>query len=144
MSKAVEVSTAIANSGVLIDALPGVTVVERKTPVVAESDALPLAVVSVGEEGDVEYLTARKVMVTYPCAVTLVTAQGFALADNPVLRTAREAVRKGVEAAATFAGVAGFNAVNGGGKEPYDRAALAKDLDYSSLVFRVEVIEDRR
>ena len=143
MSKAAEIESAVA-AAVTALAFSGVTVARRKTPSAPEGKALPLIAVSVGEEGDVEYLTARKVMVTYPVSVTIVTKGGTALAEDDTIRTWRESIRKKMEANATFAGVSGFNAVNAGGREPFDRAALAKDLNYSSLLYRCEVIEDRR
>ena len=143
MSKAADVSAAVA-AALTTEALTGVTVARRKTPAVPEGAPLPQAVVSVAEEGEVEYLTARTTLVTYPVAVTLVTKGGTLLAEDAALRDWRERVRKRVEAVATFAGVAGFNAVSAGGREPFDRAALAKDLNFSSLLYRVEVVEDTR
>jgi hypothetical protein len=142
VSKAADVSSAIAAALEAMN-LTGVTVARRKTPAVPEGATLPQAVVSVGEEGDVERLTATEVMLTYPVSVTFVTKAGRKLDDDDTLRDWREETRKAVEAAATWAGVAGFNVVRAGGREPFDRAALAKDLNFSSLVYRVEVIEDR-
>ncbi len=143
MSIAADIETAVV-AALNTLAFSGVTVAKRKTPSAPEGKALPLIAVSVGEEGEVEYLTARKTMVKYPVAVTIVTAGGTALADNDTIRTWREAIRKKMEAPATFAAVTGFNAVFAGGREPFDRAALAKDLNYSSLLYRCEVIEDTR
>ncbi len=142
MSKATDIADAVV-AAVTALAFSGVTVAKRKTPSAPEGKALSLIAVSVGEEGQSERLTYSKVMVTYPAAVTIVTAQGTALADDHTIRTWREAIRKKMEATATWSGVLGFNEVHAGGKEPYDRAALAKDLNYSSLLYRVEVIEDR-
>lgn len=142
MSKAGDVADAVVTAVTAL-ALTGVTVARRKTPSAPADKALPLVAVSIAEEGEIEYLTARKVMVTYPVAVTIVTGNATPLADDATIRTWRESIRKKMEATATFAGVAGFNAVSQGGNEPFDRAALAKDLNYSGLTFRVEVIEDR-
>jgi hypothetical protein len=124
-------------------ALTGVTVAKRKTPSVPEGMALPLVVVSVAEEGDSEYVFAGKVVVTYPEAVTIVTANASPLQENGTIRTWREAIRKKLEDRTSWSAVAEFNDLHSGGKEPYDRAALAKDLNYSSLIFRVEALEDR-
>lgn len=143
MSVATDVADAVVTAVTAL-ALSGVTVAKRKTPSAPEGMALPLVAVSIGEEGECEYLTARKVMMTYPVAVTIVTANASPLQENGTIRTWRESIRKRMEAAATFAGVTGFNAVWAGGREPYDRNALAKDLNYSSLSYRVEVIEDAR
>jgi len=99
--------------------------------------------VSVGEEGEFEYLTARKKSVTYPVAVTLVTKGGRKLDDDATLRGWREQVWAAVEARAAWSGLAGWNETLAGGKEPFDRAALPKDLNFSFLVFRVNVLENR-
>lgn len=142
MSTAADVSAAVA-AAVTAMALPGVTVEQLKIPAVPGAAPLPQAVVSVGDEGEFEYLTATTKLVTYPCAVALVTKGGRKLEDDETLRGWREQVWAAVEAWATWAGVSGFNEVRAGGREPFDRAALAKDLNWSVLTFAVEVIEAR-
>lgn len=142
MSKAADVSAAVAAAVTALN-LTGVTVERRKTPAAPEGATLPQAVVSVGEEGEFDYLTARKKLVTYPAAVTLVTAGGRKLEEDETLRGWREQVWAAVEARAAWAGLAGWNETTAGGREPFDRAALPKDLNFSFLVFRVNVLEDR-
>jgi len=142
VSKAADVSAAVAAAVAALN-LSGVTVERRKVPAVPEGATLPQAVVSVGEEGDSERLTHNKVMVTYPVVVLLAGAGGRKLDDDATLRDWREQVRKALEATATWSGVAGFNEIHAGGREPFDRPALAKDINASYLQYRVEVIEDR-
>ncbi len=142
MSVAGDIADAVVDA---IDglSLAGVTVARRKTPSAPEGKSLPLVAVSIGEAGDSEYVWAGKVMVTYPVAVTIVTANASPLQDDGTVREWREAIRKKLEDRTSWAAVAEFNEVSSGGREPYDRAALAKDLNYSSLTYRVEALEDR-
>lgn len=142
MSTAADVSAAVAAAVTALN-LTGVTVEQLKIPAVPGAAPLPQAVVSVGDEGDFEYLTATTKLVTYPCAVTLVTKGGRKLEDDETLRTWRASVWAAVEARATWAGLTGWNETLAGGKEPFDRAALSKDLNWSVLVFRVCVEENR-
>lgn len=148
MSKAAEVAGAIkaAVEGLgwtAGDPPAAVPVVCRKTPSLPPGKEPPQVVIVIGEEGDSEYLSAARDLITYPAAVVYFSAGGKKLADDTEVRDRREAVRKKMEAAATFAGVAGFNRVLAGGKAPFDPGALAKDLNASYQVFRVEVIEAR-
>lgn len=124
-------------------ALPGVTVSRRKTPSLAQGQEPPQIVVSIGEEGTIKPMTAKKDFVTYPVAVTIITAGGKKLADDETLRIWREQIRVAVNQRGTFSGVPQFNQIDPTGKAPFNAAALAKDLNYSVLVFSVQTIEAR-
>lgn len=118
------------------------SVVRRKTPSLpAGKDPIQI-VVTVGEE-TVEPLTARKDLVKYPCAVTIITSGGHKLADDDTLRTWREQIRVAVNKPACFAAVAEFNQVDPVGKAPFNAAGLAKDLNVSQLIFTVQTLETR-
>lgn len=125
-------------------ALAGVTVVKRKVPGVPEGGgALPQVVISVDGEGPVRKNDALTDMVSYPVAVTIVTAGGQKAGDDPVPRKWREQIRKKLQTRATFSGISGFNRVTTEGKAPFDPAALPKDFNFSTQVFTVEVRESR-
>jgi hypothetical protein len=138
-----------------IDALaiipPGGTVpipsVKRKTPSIPEgasqSPQLPQIVISVGEEGMSEYLTATTKLKTYPVAVTIVTNTGQQLADDATVRQWRQQIELVLEATATWASVKGWNFTRLTNKAPFDVLALSKDYNYSLLLAEVEVIEAR-
>jgi hypothetical protein len=117
--------------------------VALKAPILPPGLEPPQAVVTVGPEGDAEYLWAGVVLMRYPVAVTLVTAGGYTLADDMTLRGYRERVRKVLDTEATYSGVTGFNTITVGGRAPFDMAALDKTLNYSTVVVTVEVIESR-
>jgi hypothetical protein len=121
----------------------GPTVVRRKAPSLPQGQDPPQIVVSVGEEGDVKPLTAKKDMVRYPVAVTIVTGGGKKLADDETLRLWREQIRTAINQRATFVSVPQFNQVDPSGKPPFNPAAMAKDLNYSMLVFTVSTREAR-
>lgn len=135
----------VGKSAVEALALSGVTVVKRKTPSVPEGTTAPLpqVVITVGEEGPTEYLTATTKLKTYPLAATIVTAGGVPLADDPTVRAWRQQIEEKLDARATWAGLAGFNEVNITNKLPFDASALAKDFNYSPVVAEVEVLEAR-
>jgi hypothetical protein len=118
--------------------------VKRKTPSVPEgaTNGLPEFVISVGEEGKVERLTAVSKLKTYPVAVTIVTNTGAKAADDATVRKWRQQIEQKLEAQATWIGVTGFNRVNITNKPPFDVSALAKDFNYSTVVAEVEVVED--
>lgn len=143
MSVAADIADAVVTAVEAL-ALTGVTVVRRKTPSLPPGVSPPQVVVSVGEEGDTDYLTATLCLVTYPVSVTVVTAAGGKkLVDDDTLRGWREQIRGAVDAKTAFAAVSEFNAVHSGGRAPFDPAALAKDLNYSTQTFTVEAIEAR-
>lgn len=143
----------VAKAG--LDALaitkPGVTPtaavpsVKRKTPSVPEGDSLglPQFVVSVGEEGKTEYLTATQKLKTYPVAVTIVTATGQQLADDATIRQWRQQIELVLELRNTWVGLAGWNQVEITNKAPFDTTALSKDYDYATVVAEVQVVETR-
>lgn len=120
-------------------------VVKRKKPDVPEGDTvgLPQAVVSVGEEGKTEYLTAVKKLKTYPAAVTIVTGGGMKAADDAQVRQWREQIERKLESYATWSGFAGWNETNITNKAPFDASALSKDFNYSTVVADVQVIETK-
>jgi len=120
--------------------------VKRKTPSVPEGDTLglPQFVISVGEEGKVETLTATEKLKRYPVAVTIVTGGGSKAADDPTLRSWRQQLEQKLDARDTWrTDVAGFNEVNITNKLPFDASALAKDFNYATVVAEVQVIEAR-
>lgn len=124
-------------------ALTGVTVARRKTPSLPPGKNPPAVVVTVADEGESEPMTGRKDFVRYPVGVTIITAGGSALADNETIRLWRGQIRAAVNTPDAFAGVSQFNEVTPAGRTPFDPAALARDLNYSTLTFTVECIEDR-
>jgi hypothetical protein len=124
-------------------ALPGVTVARRKLPALPEGAVTPQVVVSIGAEGPVEPIDATRDLVSYPVAVTIVTATGAQAADDATVRDWRQRIRRKVQDVATWAAVSGWNAVRTEGKEPFDPQALPKDFNFSTQVFTVEVLESR-
>lgn len=120
-----------------------VPISRRKTPSLPEGKSPPELVVSVGAFGRVEPIDARRDMVGYPLAVTIVTAGGTAAAYEPLIDNWRQRVRRAVQARATWAAVGGWNSVETEGKEPFDSAALPKDFNFSVQVFTVFVLEPR-
>jgi hypothetical protein len=129
-------------------ALTGVAagqVVRRKIPAVPEDATLPQVVVSVGEEGDIEFADFEgSVFVGYPVAVTIVTAGGAKLADDDTIRTWRESIRRKCHDRAAYAGVTGFLEVKAQGRVPFDEGALSKDFNFSIVaVFTVTCLESR-
>lgn len=121
----------------------GPTVVRRKNPSLPQGADPPQIVVSVGEEGPYRPMTATKDFGTYPVAVTIVTGGGKKLLDDETLRGWRDQIRVAVNQRATFTSVSQFNQIDPTGKAPFNPAALAKDLNYSTLVFTVTTIETR-
>jgi hypothetical protein len=118
--------------------------VKRKTPSVPEGDSLglPQLVISVGEEGAVEYLTATTKLKKYPVAVTIVTAAGAKSADDATVRKWREQIEQKLEVFASWASLVGFNEVNIINRAPFDVSALSKDFNYSTVVAEAQVVED--
>lgn len=143
MSVAGDVATAV-ETAITALALSGVTVVRRKTPTLPEGTtaALPQVVVSIEAEGEVEQIDYSTDLVRYPVAVTIVTADGKN-ADDDAVRGWRQQIRRAVEARATWSGLSGWNAIGITGRAPFDASALSKDLNYSTIVFTVEVLEPR-
>lgn len=135
----------VAKAAVEALALSGATVVKRKTPMRPEgaANALPEIVVSVGEEGRVEFLTAAHKRKTYPVAVTIVNRGGTKAGDDPTTRDWREQIEQKLEAKATWAGVTGFILARVTNRAPFDSAALGKDFNYSTVVADVELVEAR-
>jgi hypothetical protein len=121
-----------------------VPVVKRKQPGVPDGDrkGLPQVVVSVGEEGETEYLTATEKLKKYPVVVLIVTNTGALAGDDPAVRWLRSRVERTLDARSTWRGtVPGFNRVTLRHLSPFERAALPKDLNYSAVVAVVEVVE---
>jgi hypothetical protein len=137
------VANAIVTAVQSLGLVPNASVAKRKTPSLPNGVDPPQIVVSVGEEGQVEALTARKNLVRYPVAVTIVTGGGKKLIDDETLRDWRGRIREAVDCEACFAGVDEFNQVDVAGKAPFNASALAKDLNYSVLLFTVQAIEPR-
>ena len=121
----------------------GAPVTRRKTPSVPAGTTLPQVVVTVGEEGPVEPLTARSQLVRYPVSVVYATTGGRALADDAQLRDRREALRNLLFTASTYAAVTQFNSAEPVGKTPFDPSALALGVVYTEVVVTVETIEAR-
>jgi hypothetical protein len=142
MAKAAVDAIGILKPGVVPDA--AVPSVKRKTPSVPEGDTLglPQFVISVGEEGKVERLDAVTKIKAYPVAATIVTGTGAKAADDATVRKWRQQFEEKLEAAATWAGLAGFNRVNITNKAPFDVNALSKDFNYATVVAEVEVVEE--
>lgn len=122
--------------------LTGLTVKRRKRPTLPAGTSPPVAVVTVGEEAEVEHLWAGVDAWRYTVAVTLITAGGSDLADDATLRDWREQVRGVLNAASTYSGV-NANEVWPGGRPPFPRPGLDSLVNYSVLVARVEVLETR-
>jgi hypothetical protein len=126
-----------------------VSVVKRKFPVnPAGKSALELVVV-VGEESRSEEMDARHKFETYTTAVVLVTPTGHKTLDDAAPRVIRDRVKQLVDDLdfRTFATLTASARINKatftGGKPPFDPQALAKDLNWSALVFDVQVIQTR-
>jgi hypothetical protein len=119
--------------------------VKRKSPSTPEGDTLglPQLVISVGEEGAVEYLDAQTKLKQYPVAVTIVTASGARAADDVTVRKWREQIEQKLESRAAWATLTGFNDVNITNKAPFDISALSKDYNYAAVLAVVEVVEER-
>lgn len=141
--------TAIEAIGLTRPATPGPTeavpVIKRKLPGIPEGDAsgLPQIVVSVGDEGPTEYLTATQKLKTYPVTAVIVTGTGAITGDDAPVREWREKVEKELDKRTTWAGVSGWNRVSIRNLDPFERAAMQKDLVFSAVVAVVEVIEAR-
>lgn len=131
----------------LAAALSGWTVVRRKTPSLPPKSTLPVAVVVVGEEGEVEHLTGGDApwdMATYPATVALFfAADGEKIADSATVRATRRLVRGWLNSPATYASVDGFNETIGGGKAVFGTAALSANQNESVLTARIQVLEAR-
>lgn len=134
--------TRLVNGGPATEPVP---VTKRKQPGVPEGDrkGLPQIVVSVGDEGETEYLTATRKLKTYPVVVLVVTGTGALAGDDPDVRRMRELVEGELDKRATWTAVSGWNQVTVRNLTPFERSALAKDLNYAAVVAAVEVIEAR-
>ena len=101
-------------------------------------------VVSIGEEGDTQYLDFEgNVIVRYPLAITIVTGGGLNLADDATIHTWRESIRKKLDDSATFSAVTAFHRVTSSQRSPFDISALPKDLNFSIQLFTIEALETR-
>jgi hypothetical protein len=120
-----------------------VPVVKRKKPSMPSGKNPMEVVVSVGEEGEVRPMTGSQDWVKYPATVAIFTAGGKLTGEDADLRDKREELRLALNTRTAFATVPGFNRVTAEGKNPYDPAALAQDLNMSVYVFTVEVAEPR-
>ncbi len=140
--------TAVTALGITHNAVP-LPVVARKTPSVPEGSAaaLPQIVISCGEEGRSEYLTATLKSKTYPVAVTIVAGTGQQLADDATVRQWRQQIELALEARTSWqtgsAAVSGWNRSTVTNKAPFDAGALRTDFNYSVVMCDVEVIEAR-
>ncbi|MBA4192478.1 MAG: hypothetical protein C0467_31300 [Planctomycetaceae bacterium] len=150
MSAANQIGDAIVSAlsalGWKVSADPGaddMPVARRKTPSLPSGKEPPAVVVVVGEEGNVEYLTARKYLVSYPVAVVYITAGGKLLGDDTTLRDRRIVIRNTIDKKSCFTSVTGFDSSSYGGRAPFNTNALNKDLNYSVQVFTISVQEDR-
>ena len=144
VSDAVGAAVAAAVQAIgITDSAVAVPVDRRKTPSLPSGKKPPRIVVSVGDVPATEYLTADEKLRTYPVAVTIVTAKGEDLADDPVIRQWRDQIDGAVDTRAAFGSVSGFNQVDAQGGPPFDPAALPKELNYSIQTFAVQVIESR-
>jgi hypothetical protein len=141
VSVASDISAAIATA--VTGIVPGAPIKSRKVPTLAEDENPPLVIVSVAEEGDLIPMTASKDFVRRPASVTVIKGGGTKQANEETTRTERAAIIAAVNKPSAFAGVAEFNEVNATGRAPFNPAALAKDFNYSTLVFTVETIEAR-
>lgn len=122
-----------------------IPVVKRKHAGVPKGDVngLPQVVVSVGEEGATEYLSATQKLKSYPVNVAIVTPAGNKHGDDATVRKWREDIEEELDKRASWATVSGFNAVDVVNREPFDRTAMAKDQNYSLIVATVSVVEAR-
>ncbi len=152
--------TAITNNAVAILTGMGLTyagkafVIERrKTPALPQqpnpinpaSLVLPEVVVSVGEEGKYQDITAVGRLVNYPMAVTIVTAGGAKLAFDDALATIAENIRYTMTLQTNWASQLGanWNQIDAFGKPPFDKNALEKTLNYRIITFTVQTREPR-
>lgn len=138
-----DIAAAVVTAIQALDLVDDTLVVRRKTPTLPPDKEPPAIVVSVGEEGASESLTGVLDAVRYPVQVTIITGDGTKAVDNDTLRTWRESIRVAVNKGTAFASVANFESVDPEGRAPFHPAALPKDLNYSILVFTVEVTEAR-
>lgn len=117
--------------------------VKRKTPQVPEGDTLgiPQFVISVGEEGEIERITAETFLSKYPVAVTIVTADGMKAADDATVRQWRQQIRQRLLTPSVWSGISGFNGVDLSSKAPFDQSALSKDFNFATIIVTVEVLE---
>lgn len=104
--------------------------------------------ISVGEEGDTEYLTAVLKVKNYPVAVTIVTNTGRDAADDDQIRQWRQQIEVAIESRSSWRAQArvigfGYNLATITNKPPFDPAALSKDFNYSTVVATVSVVEPR-
>lgn len=135
------VKAAVESLGITSGGSP-VGVVRRKTPSLPEGKAPPQIVISVGAEGDTEYLDFEgSEKLSYPVAVTIVSGGGTREADDDTVRGWVQQIRELVGDADTWAGFFGFLDVTRDGKLPFDRAALSKDFNYYTQVFTLRVQE---
>lgn len=122
--------------------LDDANVVLRKKLELAPKEEPPKVLVVVGEEGEVERLTARTKLKRWPVSVAVVTAGGNKLQDDTRLRTWREEIESKLhDDRTTFAGLTGFNLCTAEGLAPFDPGALGKDVVWSLQRFIIEVIE---
>jgi hypothetical protein len=133
---------AAAAAAVAALALSGVTVANRKSPSLPEG-AAPQVVVSVGDEEEVERLTAVSKMRRVRFAVTIVTAGGAVAADDATARDWWDRIQDAVydKQRTAFAGVAGFIHLKAFGGRVFDPGALPKDWNYLSQAYEATVIE---
>jgi hypothetical protein len=123
--------------------------VVRKLGVVPSGKTVPEVVVYVGEEGAAEPLDARRKLKKYSVYVVIVTGGGHKTGTDPTIRLWRKLVEEVVDdkAKTTFATLITGAKLNRSDSvespPPFNQAALAADLNYSSQAFSVEVIQER-
>ncbi len=145
MSKANDVADAI--QAAMVALMPTAMHAKRKKPSLPPGKELTTGqkavVVSVGEEGAIERITATKVLVKYPAAVTLITGGGFNAGDDETVHDLREDIRKALFDYGNYATVVGFNDVSIFSGTPFDTRALDAALNYAIQTATVEVLESR-
>lgn len=121
-------------------------VVRRKEPTLNDGESPPLIVVTVGDETEQRREWAGQPpvdRVAYTVALTLVTKGGKAAADDDAVRDWRQASRQTLVARSSYPAVPGWDRAAPGGRVPFVRPALRTDLVYTTVVARVEVLEDQ-
>jgi hypothetical protein len=124
-------------------ALPGVTVAVRKTPSLPEGTTAPQVVVSVGDEEEVERLTAVTKSRRVKFTVTLVTGGGTVAQDDATARDWWDRIQDAIydKQRAAFSAIPSYIHLRATGGTVYDRAALSKDWNYLSQSYEFQAIE---
>jgi hypothetical protein len=137
-----------AIAGIVALAISGApTPTKRRSPTLPAGVSPPAIVVTVARRMGTEYLTNVANLRTYEVGVTVVRAGGDKLEDDDTGREWLEAIAEKFEAFATWnagaAAVTGFNDVRVLDMMHYRRDAADKTLNYSTLLTRVEVLDNK-